>query len=237
MLPRAITRSASIFNIAKRFGGNYIFPRNQANASEAYKAQYPNYFDNLKPGLDQYTSFDGYLEKFMITPGEADTRTSTYLMTASAKAMYAGLARATVAKCVAHMNASADVLALASIEVDVSDFAEGTCTTLKWRGKPVFVKHRTAAEISSAKADDAVDMRDKELDSDRVKQDKWLIVLGVCTHLGCVPIPNAGDFAGGFFCPCHGSHYDSSGRIRLGPAPLNLEVPSYRFEGNTAIIG
>ena len=222
--------------MAKRNAGNWVFPRNKAVADEEYKAKYPAYFSQLKPGLDQYTSPDGYLEKYMITPGEPDTRPSSYLTICSTKAMYAGLARATIGKCVAHMNASADVLALASIEVDLSSFAEGTCTTLKWRGKPVFIKHRTAAEIAAAKADDKVDMRDKELDSDRVKQDKWLIVLGVCTHLGCVPIPNAGDFVGGFFCPCHGSHYDASGRIRLGPAPLNLEVPSYRFETETNVV-
>ena len=109
--------------------------------------------------------------------------------------------------------------------------------TVKWRGKPVFIRHRTAAEIEKARADDSLPLRDQETDEDRIQKPEWLIVLGVCTHLGCVPISDAGDYKA-WFCPCHGSHYDISGRIRKGPAPLNLEVPEYAFtEGDKVVIG
>ena len=131
------------------------------------------------------------------------------------------------------MNPAADTLALASIEVDVSKIAEGQSITLKWRGKPVFIRHRTAAEIDEALRDDALDMRDPQFDGDRVQKPEYLVVLGVCTHLGCVPLgQKVGEVRGeydGWFCPCHGSHYDSSGRIRKGPAPTNLEIPPYAF--------
>ena len=120
------------------------------------------------------------------------------------------------------MNPAADTLALASIEVDVSKIAEGQSITLKWRGKPVFIRHRTEAEINEALRDDELDMRDPQIDSDRVQKPEYLVVLGVCTHLGCVPLgQKVGEVRGeydGWFCPCHGSHYDSSGRIRKGPA-------------------
>ena len=131
------------------------------------------------------------------------------------------------------MNPAADTLALASIEVDVSKIAEGQSITLKWRGKPVFIRHRTKTEIDEALRDDALDMRDPQVDSDRVQKPEYLVVLGVCTHLGCVPLgQKVGEVRGeydGWFCPCHGSHYDSSGRIRKGPAPTNLEIPPYSF--------
>ena len=95
--------------------------------------------------------------------------------------------------------------------------------TFKWRGKPLFIRHRTASEIEAETSIDPATLRDPQADSERVKDPEWLVILGVCTHLGCVPIANAGEF-GGYYCPCHGSHYDASGRIRKGPAPLNLEV-------------
>lgn len=126
------------------------------------------------------------------------------------------------------MNPSKDVLALASIEVDISAIAAGQSVTVKWRGKPVFIRHRTAEEIAEAEAVDLADLPDPESDSDRVIRPEWLIMVGVCTHLGCVPVGQRGEY-GGWFCPCHGSHYDTSGRIRKGPAPLNLEVPTYTF--------
>ena len=106
---------------------------------------------------------------------------------------------------------------------------------MKWRGKPIFIKNRTSAEIEDAKSVDMGELRDKEADGDRVQQDQWLVVLGICTHLGCVPISGAGEY-GGWFCPCHGSHYDVSGRIRKGPAPLNLEIPPYKFLGDEKIL-
>jgi len=132
------------------------------------------------------------------------------------------------------MNPAKDALALASAEVDVSNIPPGEQMTLKWRGKPVFLWNRTEEQIADAENLNIATLRDPETDAERVKKRQWLVVIGVCTHLGCVPIANAGDF-GGYFCPCHGSHYDSSGRIRKGPAPKNLEVPSYSFLSDSII--
>jgi len=200
--------------------------------------EYDRYYQQQRPGLEQYNSSDDFINRFQRSAEEGDSRPATYLTLGVAKGIYAGIARATVMKLVAQMSASADVLALSSIEVDISKFAEGTNTTVKWRGKPIFIKHRTPAEIALAQQDDNADLRHKETDASRVQKDKWLVVIGICTHLGCVPIPGAGDYPGGFFCPCHGSHYDASGRIRKGPAPLNLEVPTYKFlDDKTIFIG
>ncbi|WP_341702725.1 ubiquinol-cytochrome c reductase iron-sulfur subunit [Ferrovibrio sp.] len=132
------------------------------------------------------------------------------------------------------MNPSADVLALSSTEVDLSQIAAGQSVTILWRGKPVFVRHRTEAEIATARKDDTADLKDPEKDEARVKKPEWLVMMGVCTHLGCVPLGQQGEY-GGWFCPCHGSHYDTSGRIRKGPAPLNLPVPEYTFLTDTRI--
>jgi ubiquinol-cytochrome c reductase iron-sulfur subunit len=135
------------------------------------------------------------------------------------------------------MSATKDVLAMANLEVDLSNIEPGQTVTVKWRGKPVFVRRRTEEDIAKAKAVDLSTLRDPQPDEARAKIPEWLIVVGVCTHLGCVPLPNAGDYAG-WFCPCHGSHYDTSGRIRKGPAPYNLEVPEYTFiEDNKVVVG
>lgn len=132
------------------------------------------------------------------------------------------------------MNPDASVKALASIEVDLSAVETGQSITVTWRGKPVFIRRRTAGEITEARNVPVTDLPDPEGDADRVQKDEWLVMVGICTHLGCVPLGQAGDF-NGWFCPCHGSHYDTSGRIRKGPAPKNLEVPSYEFVGDTRI--
>jgi ubiquinol-cytochrome c reductase iron-sulfur subunit len=131
------------------------------------------------------------------------------------------------------LNPSADVLALASIEVDLSTIEEGQSITVSWRGKPVFIRRRSATEIAEAETVDVSTLRDPESDGDRVQKPEWLVMVGVCTHLGCIPkgqkvSDKKGDF-GGWYCPCHGSHYDTAGRIRKGPAPKNLEVPDYTF--------
>jgi ubiquinol-cytochrome c reductase iron-sulfur subunit len=133
------------------------------------------------------------------------------------------------------MNPSGDTLALASIEYDISKVAVGSQASIKWRGKPVFVRHRTPKEIAEAVADDHAAMRDPATDASRHKPGKpeWLILIGVCTHLGCVP--NLGGTYGGWLCPCHGSVYDTSGRIRAGPAPLNLYLPDYEFLSPTKV--
>jgi ubiquinol-cytochrome c reductase iron-sulfur subunit len=131
------------------------------------------------------------------------------------------------------MNPSADVLALAVTEVDLSGVEEGMAITVTWQGKPVFIRHRTPEEIEAARAVELSELPDPQPDEERVIEPQWLVMVGVCTHLGCVPLgQNPGDphgDYGGWFCPCHGSHYDESGRIRKGPAPRNLEVPEYAF--------
>ncbi|KAI3467815.1 hypothetical protein Pfo_024478 [Paulownia fortunei] len=170
-------------------------------------------------------------------PGDPSKRAFAYFVLTGGRFVYASLARLLVLKFVLSMSASKDVLALASIEVDLSSIEPGTTVTVKWRGKPVFIRRRTEDDIKLANSVDVGSLRDPQEDAVRVKDPEWLVVVGVCTHLGCIPLPNAGDF-GGWFCPCHGSHYDISGRIRKGPAPFNLEVPTYSFlEQNKLLIG
>ena len=135
------------------------------------------------------------------------------------------------------MNPDASVKALASTEVDVSGVEKGQSITVLWRGKPVFIRRRTEEEIAKAKDVKLEDLPHPETDEERAKNPEWLVMLGVCTHLGCVPLGDKGEY-GGWFCPCHGSHYDTSGRIRKGPAPTNMEVPKYEFvNANTIKIG
>ena len=137
------------------------------------------------------------------------------------------------------MNPAADTLALSTTEVDLAPIEEGMSITVVWRGKPVFIRKRTAKEIAAAKADDASQMKDPEADSKRVKKPEWLIMVGICTHLGCIPLGQdgaaVGEF-GGWFCPCHGSHYDTSGRIRKGPAPRNLDIPPYTLGDDLQLV-
>lgn len=165
-----------------------------------------------------------------------DARKSfTYLVVGGGAVVGTYAAKTVVGEFVSSMSASADVLALAKIEVKLTDIPEGKSVTFKWRGKPLFIRHRTPSEIQAERSIDIASLRHPEHDADRVQADKWLVIIGVCTHLGCVPIANAGDY-GGYYCPCHGSHYDASGRIRKGPAPLNLEVPYYEFLGDGTIV-
>ncbi|TVU14733.1 hypothetical protein EJB05_38223 [Eragrostis curvula] len=170
-------------------------------------------------------------------PGDPSKRAFAYFVLSGGRFIYASLLRLLILKFVLSMSASKDVLALASLEVDLSSIEPGTTVTVKWRGKPVFIRRRTDDDIKLANSVDVASLRHPEQDAERVKNPEWLVVIGVCTHLGCIPLPNAGDF-GGWFCPCHGSHYDISGRIRKGPAPFNLEVPTYSFlEENKLLIG
>ncbi|WP_010140036.1 ubiquinol-cytochrome c reductase iron-sulfur subunit [Oceanicola sp. S124] len=185
---------------------------------------------------------------------EGTRRDFLYYATAGAGAVATGAA---VWPLVNQMNASADVQALSSIRVDVSGVEEGTQITVKWRGKPVFIRRRTQAEIDAANEVDPASLpdplaRNGNIDAGAPATDpnralapegaegkaaeEWLVMMGVCTHLGCVPLGDgAGDF-GGWFCPCHGSHYDTAGRIRKGPAPQNLPVPVAAFDGETEIV-
>jgi ubiquinol-cytochrome c reductase iron-sulfur subunit len=137
------------------------------------------------------------------------------------------------------MNPAADVLALSSTEADLSPLQEGQAITVVWRGKPIFVRHRTAKDVQEARAVNVAELRDPQTDEQRVKKPEWLVMIGICTHLGCIPLGQKptdpkGEFDG-WFCPCHGSQYDTSGRIRKGPAPLNLAIPPYAFTADTSI--
>jgi ubiquinol-cytochrome c reductase iron-sulfur subunit len=158
------------------------------------------------------------------------------LVTASFAAVGVG---AVVWPFISSMNPARDVLALSTTEVDLTPIATGSAVTVVWRGKPVFVRNRTAQEIQAARSAPLSALPDPQPDQARVKKDQWLVLVGICTHLGCVPLGQKptdprGEY-GGWFCPCHGSHYDTSGRIRKGPAPLNLAVPEYVFTTDTQI--
>jgi ubiquinol-cytochrome c reductase iron-sulfur subunit len=177
----------------------------------------------------------GYTDERVDKVAEPERRAFTYLMLSTVRFAYASFARVLVVKFVSSMSATADVLAMASAEFDIGEIPVGTTITVKWRGKPVFIRHRTPEEIATEAAVSMAHLRDQEADEERTHKPQWLVVLGICTHLGCVPINNAGDFHG-WFCPCHGSHYDISGRIRKGPAPLNLEIPPYKFLEETKIL-
>jgi ubiquinol-cytochrome c reductase iron-sulfur subunit len=142
---------------------------------------------------------------------------------------------------IASMNPAADVLAVSSVEIDLTPIQVGSGITVMWQGKPIFVRHRTDKEIADARGVQLSELRDPQTDQARVKagHDQWIILIGICTHLGCIPLGNKptdmrGEW-GGWFCPCHGSQYDTSGRIRKGPAPLDLAVPPYAFETDTRI--
>ncbi|KAG8437352.1 hypothetical protein GDO86_008160 [Hymenochirus boettgeri] len=176
------------------------------------------------------------LDSTKSSQNSSDARKSfSYLLTGVTAVATAYAAKNAVSQFISSMSASADVLAMSKIEIKLSDIPEGKNMAFKWRGKPLFVRHRTQKEIDQEGQVSLSDLRDPQHDLDRVKKPEWVILIGVCTHLGCVPIANAGDF-GGYYCPCHGSHYDASGRIRRGPAPLNLEVPEYEFPSEDVVI-
>jgi ubiquinol-cytochrome c reductase iron-sulfur subunit len=172
-------------------------------------------------------------------PAGDDGETRRDFLTLATVALGAASVGLAVWPLIDSMNPAADTLALSTIEVDISKIQPGQRVTVKWRGKPVFIDHRTPEQIAKAVADDTARLPDPQADKDRAKKPEWLVLVGVCTHLGCVPLGQKssqphGDF-GGWFCPCHGSHYDLSGRIRKGPAPKNLEVPQYQFLNETTL--
>lgn len=178
-------------------------------------------------------------------PANPERRDFLYIATGAVAAVGAALA---VWPFIDQMNPDASVLALASTEVDLAPIAEGQAITVRWRGNPVFIRHRTAKDIEEASAVDVASLIDPlarnaniaadapATDRNRVIKDdeKFLVMIGVCTHLGCVPIADQGEYDG-WFCPCHGSHYDTAGRIRKGPAPQNLPVPPYEYLSETKI--
>jgi ubiquinol-cytochrome c reductase iron-sulfur subunit len=171
------------------------------------------------------------------SPRADDGTTRRDFIVLAASAMGAVGAGAVLWPIIDSMNPSADVLAMASTEVDLAPIGEGQEIKVMWRGKPVFIRHRTQADIESAESVKLDELPDPQEDAARVKEGKpqWLVMVGVCTHLGCVPLGEKSGEFGGWFCPCHGSHYDSSGRIRKGPAPYNLAIPEYAFVSDSVI--
>ncbi|MGI9522671.1 MAG: ubiquinol-cytochrome c reductase iron-sulfur subunit [Hyphomicrobiaceae bacterium] len=172
---------------------------------------------------------------------EVDGTTRRDFLTLAGPAFFAVGGVMTLWPFIDQMNPDAGALALASIEVDLEPISEGQAITVMWRGKPVFIRYRTVQEVEEAKTVDLNDLPDPQSDQQRTKQghEQWLVMEGICTHLGCIPKGQSlgdskGDF-GGWFCPCHGSHYDTAGRIRKGPAPRNLIVPPYEFVSDSKI--
>ncbi|MBZ0164998.1 MAG: ubiquinol-cytochrome c reductase iron-sulfur subunit [Notoacmeibacter sp.] len=174
-----------------------------------------------------------------VTDKQPTRRDFLYVATGTAAAIGAAFA---AWPFIDNLRPSAGVRSLAAIEVSLAPIEPGQRVTIKWRGQPVFIDRRTPERVAAAVADDNAELKDPERDYDRVQDPEWLIVVGVCTHLGCIPLGQKdGDSRGewgGWFCPCHGSAYDTSGRIRKGPAPKNLVVPTYRLiDGETVIFG
>jgi len=184
-------------------------------------------YDYVKAGYRQPHSYSGDLEQ---EHAHRSSQSAAAYLYPTALCALTGTAVSTYAhKYMMVMSAAKDVLAMASTEIELGGVPEGTSVTMKWRGKPLFVRHRSAEQIADMAKVDIGGLRDQEADTERCQNEKFLICLGVCTHLGCVPIADSGNYAGGYFCPCHGSHYDAAGRIRQGPAPLNLEIPPHTY--------
>jgi len=169
-----------------------------------------------------------------MSSAEPTSRDFLYIATGTVAAIGGA---ATLIPLIAQMNPDASTIAAgAPIDVDLAPIAEGQAIKVFWRGKPIYISHRTKKEITEAQTVNVASLPDPQPDSARVKEghDQWLVVIGICTHLGCIPIAHQGNYDG-FFCPCHGSQYDTSGRIRQGPAPLNLAIPPYAFVSDTKI--
>jgi ubiquinol-cytochrome c reductase iron-sulfur subunit len=172
----------------------------------------------------------------MLSPSTTQSTRRDFLFVATGAAAVVGFA-ATLVPLIAQMNPDASTIAAgAPVEVDLAPIAEGQIVKVFWRSKPIFIFHRAPKDIQAAKAIDWHNLPDPAPDSARVKPgyEQWLVVIGICTHLGCIPLPHQGDYDG-WFCPCHGSQYDSAGRVRRGPAPLNLFLPPYKFVSNSKI--
>lgn len=188
------------------------------------------------PNFDYYRRSSNRDPSVSQTESELDRKTISYLVVGAGLSVFAVGAKQIVRSTVNFLNPSKAVLAVSRLEVDLSSIPEGKNAVFKWREKPLFIRHRSEQEIQTESKVAMEDLRDPQADADRVKDPRFIVILGICTHLGCVPISHAGEF-GGYYCPCHGSHYDSSGRIRKGPAPTNLEVPPYEINGSLMVVG
>lgn len=224
------------FNLQKCLPGGYF-----AHRCFSKKREY-----SQKERIDQFKSTDGNFENYQHRPEDGGlsaidptNRAFSYSLMGTSKFMTASLARLTVVKIVTTMNIGAADLALAITEVPTRDMKPGDCLDIKWRGAPAFVKFRSEEEINDSLAVNWKSLRDPQSDAERTQGNglKWVVVMANCTHLGCIPISNSGDIEGGFFCPCHGSHYDTCGRIRRGPAPLNLHSPPFSVMGDIVVVG
>jgi len=193
--------------------------------------------------IKEYPDFDHYRRSSTLDPtrpteeSEAIRKVSTYSTYAVGGVIALYCAKKVARTIVLYKGPPASMYAMEVASVNLGSIPEGKSSTVLWQGKPVFVKHRTKEEIDRERAVDLKQLRDPQHDDQRIKRPEWLIVIATCTHLGCVPIAGKGNF-GGYYCPCHGSHYDGSGRVRQGPAPLNLELPPYYFpDDNSLVIG
>jgi len=207
----------------------------QQKEKEQQKQQVPRGYSSSAPASPLPHTIQAYGDTTKRTSDDPARKAFQYFMVGGIGVTGGAIVKNIVVDAITTMLPSADVLALASVEVDLSGISEGETVVISWRGKPLFVRHRTAQDISDAKAVNLGELRDPQPDETRVQKPEWLVMLGVCTHLGCVPINGSGDY-NGWFCPCHGSHYDTSGRIRKGPAPLNLEIPPYKFLDDTKLL-
>jgi ubiquinol-cytochrome c reductase iron-sulfur subunit len=193
-------------------------------------------FSSQPPALHELGSVDhGFEDDRIDKVAEPERRAFTYFMLSTIRFAYASATRLALVKFLSNLSPSADVLALAFSEFDLAGMEFGKSMSVMWRGKPIFIRRRTPEEIAEVRSVPMDHLRDQEHDEDRVMNDDYIVVIAICPHLGCVPVADAGDYDA-FFCPCHGSHYDISGRIRKGPAPLNLEVPPYKFIGDYTIL-
>lgn len=184
--------------------------------------------------ITEVTKFPSVYQETQIDP--VTGKAFGYFVMGSSAAGLAVVGKNLVVPFLSSLGAASDVIALANIEVDIGKLPEGEAMTVKWRGKPLFVRHRTKEEIDAANSVPLSQLPDPEEDSARVRgPPNILVLIGICTHLGCVPLNAQGNY-NGWFCPCHGSHYDTSGRIRAGPAPRNLEVPPYYYLDDTHIL-
>jgi len=206
----------------KKFHPDYFRPVGLATTA-------PNPTDYGFPGIGDFR--DQRLPR-----GHADRRPWYYFCLAASTMVMGSLIRGFVVKLNYQLWISRDMEALGNVEVDTSQIMPGQNYTTRWRGKPIFIRRRTPEMIAASRADDShcKSFKDPATDAERCPNPEWLIVLGVCTHLGCIPHADAGMWHG-FFCPCHGSHYDHAGRIRAGPAPTNLEIPEYEWVSDTVI--
>lgn len=235
-----IDASAGVLRISSRMNAPVSRPYQQRTLSTSARSS-ANMEDAvprtpIAENVSSHSSDVPNFAKYYTKTSENSMKGFSYFAIGTMGLITAAGAKSLVSDFLKNMSASADVLALAKVEVDMNSIPEGKNVIIKWRGKPVFIRHRTASEIEEANKVDMKSLRDPEKDSDRVQKPEWLVMLGICTHLGCVPIGEAGDY-GGWYCPCHGSHYDISGRVRRGPAPLNLEIPEYSFaEGEDKLI-